>query len=37
MDSPLDDMLVWAPDLEMGGLTVEQIRRAKILLWKWHC
>ena len=34
---PLDDMLVWDPDLEMGGLTTEQIRRAKILLWKGHC
>ena len=37
MDIPLDDMLVWDPDLEMGGLTTEQIRRAKILLWKGHC
>ncbi len=37
MDIPLDDMLVWDPDLEMGGLTPEQIRRAKILLWKGHC
>jgi quinolinate synthase len=37
MDIPLDEMVVWDPDLEMGGLTVEQIRRAKILLWKGHC
>lgn len=34
---PLDDMVVWDPDLEMGGLTAEQIRQAKILLWKGHC
>ncbi|MBP6653917.1 MAG: quinolinate synthase NadA, partial [Propionivibrio sp.] len=24
-------------DLEMGGLTPEQIRKAKLLLWKGHC
>jgi quinolinate synthase len=37
MDIPLEDMLVWDPDLEMGGLDAEQIRRAKMLLWKGHC
>jgi quinolinate synthase len=37
MDIPLDQMVVWDPDLEMGGLTFEQIRHAKILLWKGHC
>lgn len=37
MGIPLDEMLVWDPDLEMGGLTPEQIRKAKILLWKGHC
>ncbi len=34
---PLEDMVVWDPDLEYGGLTPEQIRKAKILLWKGHC
>ncbi|MBN8443649.1 MAG: quinolinate synthase NadA [Thauera sp.] len=34
---PLDQMVVWDPDLEYGGLTPEQIRNAKILLWKGHC
>ena len=34
---PLDQMVVWDPDLEYGGLTHEQIRNAKILLWKGHC
>ncbi|AUL99217.1 quinolinate synthase NadA [Zoogloeaceae bacteirum Par-f-2] len=34
---PLDEMVVWDPDLEYGGLTPEQIRQAKILLWKGHC
>lgn len=37
MDVPLDDMLVWDPDEWLGGLTPEQIRRAKVLLWKGHC
>ena len=34
---PLDQMVVWDPDLEYGGLTPEQIRHAKVLLWKGHC
>ena len=33
----MDEMVVWDPDLEMGGLTPEQIRKARILLWKGHC
>ncbi len=33
----LEDMVVWDPDLEYGGLTPAQIRNAKILLWKGHC
>ncbi len=37
MGIPLDQMMVWDPDLEMGGLTPEQIRKAKLLLWKGHC
>lgn len=34
---PLDKMVVWDPDQEYGGLTPEQIRDAKVLLWKGHC
>ncbi|SER32386.1 quinolinate synthase [Nitrosomonas sp. Nm51] len=34
---PLDEMVVWDFDEPMGGLTPEQIKRAKILLWKGHC
>ncbi|SEM91878.1 quinolinate synthase NadA [Nitrosomonas marina] len=34
---PLDEMAVWDFDEPMGGLTPEQIKRAKILLWKGHC
>src|SRR5688572_24705041 len=34
MDIPLAEMLVWDPDEELGGLTPQQIKMAKILLWK---
>ncbi len=34
---PLDEMVDWDPDLELGGLTPEQIRKARLLLWKGHC
>ena len=34
MGIPLDEMQVWDPDLESGGLTAEQIRKARILL-RW--
>ncbi|NMG64058.1 quinolinate synthase NadA [Azoarcus indigens] len=34
---PLEQMVVWDPDQEYGGLTPEQIRNARILLWKGHC
>jgi quinolinate synthase len=37
MGIPLDEMMVWDPDREMGGLTSEQIHKAKLLLWKGHC
>jgi len=37
MGIPRDEMQVWDPDLESGGLTAEQIRNARILLWKGHC
>ena len=34
---PLDRMQVWDPHEVGGGLTVEQARGAKLLLWKGHC
>ena len=37
MGIPLEQMRVWDPDLEMGGLTADEIRSAKLLLWKGHC
>ena len=33
----MEDMMVWDPDLPMGGLTPAQIKKARILLWKGHC
>ena len=37
MGIPLDEMVVWDFDQPMGGLTEEQIRRAKIILWRGFC
>ena len=37
LNIPLRDMPVWDPALPLGGLTPEEIRRARILLWKGHC
>ena len=31
------EMVVWNPFRPMGGLTPEQIRRARIVLWQGHC
>ncbi len=37
MGMPLEDMVVWDYDMPMGGLTPEQIRNAKLILWKGFC
>ncbi len=37
MGIPLEEMVVWDYDLPMGGLTPEQIKKAKIILWKGFC
>ena len=37
MGVPLNEMVIWDPDQPRGGLTQEQIRNARILLWKGHC
>ncbi|MBP8297803.1 MAG: quinolinate synthase NadA [Burkholderiales bacterium] len=37
MGIPLEKMVVWDFDQELGGLTPEQIRDAKMILWKGHC
>ncbi len=37
MGIPLEQMVVWNPREELGGLSEDEIRRAKIFLWKGHC
>jgi quinolinate synthase len=34
---PLDEMIVWDPNKELGGNTEEQVRNARLILWKGHC
>ena len=33
----LDDCALWNPWKPMGGLTEEQIKKAKVVLWRGHC
>ena len=37
MGVPLDEMVVWDPNEVWGGLEAEQVRKAKLILWKGHC
>jgi quinolinate synthase len=37
MGFSLEDCVVWNPLLPNGGLTVEQLRDARMILWKGHC
>jgi quinolinate synthase len=37
MGVPLEDMVVWDFSQPRGGLTAEQIRNAKMILWKGFC
>ncbi len=37
MGVPLDKCVVWNPLKPNGGLTVEQLRDATVILWKGHC
>ncbi len=30
-------MVVWDPDLPYGGLTRDELRAARLILWKGHC
>lgn len=34
---PLDQMVLWDPHEERGGLTKEQIEQARIILWRGYC
>jgi quinolinate synthase len=37
MGVPLDQMVVWDPNEPYGGLTREEVARARLILWKGHC
>jgi quinolinate synthase len=37
MGVPLDEMVVWDPFEPFGGLTREEVQRARLILWKGHC
>ncbi|HET9420284.1 MAG TPA: quinolinate synthase NadA [Nocardioides sp.] len=37
MGYSLDDCVVWNPLQPNGGLTTEQLRDAKVILWRGHC
>ena len=38
MGVPLDKMVVWDPhEKDTAGQTVEQLRDAKMILWRGHC
>ena len=37
MGVPLDQMVVWDPDLPWGGLEADRVRAARLILWKGHC
>lgn len=37
MGIPLEDMVLWSPFRQMGGLTADQVRRSKLVLWQGHC
>lgn len=34
---PLEEMVVWDPEEPMGGLSAEELRRARVILWKGYC
>lgn len=34
---PVEEMAVWNPHEELGGCTAEQLRAAKLILWRGHC
>jgi quinolinate synthase len=34
---PLDEMVVWDPFQPLGGNTPEQLRAARVILWKGYC
>jgi quinolinate synthase len=37
MGVPLDEMVLWDPNEVCGGLAPEDVKRARLILWKGHC
>jgi quinolinate synthase len=37
MDIPLDEMVIWDFEQPMGGLSIDEIKKAKMILWKGFC
>ena len=37
MGVPLDQMVVWDPDVPFGGVDRDAFARARLILWKGHC
>ena len=37
MGIPLDEMVVWDPNEVFGGLQPDDVKRARMILWKGHC
>jgi quinolinate synthase len=37
MGIPLSEMVIYNPQLFNGGLTAEQVKKAKVILWYGHC
>jgi quinolinate synthase len=37
MGVPLDEMVVWDPNEMWGGLQPEEVKAARLILWKGHC
>jgi quinolinate synthase len=37
MGVPLEEMFVWDPQEMYGGLEPDELRRARLILWKGHC
>ena len=34
---PIEEMVVWNPFKPLGGLTEDEIRNSKVILWQGHC
>lgn len=37
MGIPLDRMVVWDPNEDLGGNSLEDLKKAEMILWKGHC